>query len=1467
MTRRRWLSLWKLGVVLSVVLGWWVLSVAGQETEATVSAYGFELSCSAGVSEGSTLACTLSNTTDEEAEWPVVGVLHLSSDAGRALVVGSPTDVAFGTLADSPSIEQDVWWIGDVLVGYSRFDWDGKAAASSETDTADSRTVNITVTDDTAWEPAEAFYVALAPNGSRGVGFLYDNRAKVTIAESDSKSTDATLSELVVSAGGATVLSPVPASNEVGVSYEVTELTVTPTASYKPSSIDVAVAGSSESLSVDNGQESQAIALRVGATVVTVTVTAENGTAAQDYVVTVTRADSAAGASVTVRQGPFSLVCPGFVPVGGTLVCTLTNTSAATAEWPVVAFLHSSQDSARALIAEDPLIPEASSAYSRDIRLKNPQVPSVENYNFGYGELFSGGSRRVRTTYGYEKFDWDGEAASAQARSVSVEAISDALEDEEVFYAALADSGYTGLRDLVDNKVPIRLGILVVGTAAARHEALRVSWARSVGGWTVTRYDLRFIPTDTPVSDKAVDTNWDERSPIWSTGGGPLIYTLTGLANETSYDLQIREAGSDGDYGWSDTFTGTPMVLNRAPSFPSDAVAYPVDENTAAGRAVGVPVVAADPEGDTLTYSLLGGGDVLAINPATGQLLTTATPLNHEMQDSHRVTVEVSDGKDSNDEPDAEIDASVDVVVTVVDVDEAPVVSGPQSIDFVENGLDLLVGSYSAADPDGKAVNLSLAGDDASKFELSSGALRFRASPDFEVRADLDRDNVYEATVRADDGTMTGDRNVTVTVGDVDEAPVVSGPQSIEFVENGLDLLVGSYSAADPDGKAVNLSLVGDDASKFELSSGALRFRASPDFEVRADLDGDNVYEATVRSDDGTMTGDLDATVTVINVNEDGSLVLSSDQPRVDVSLRAELSDLDEVVSTVWVWERALSSGGPWSVITGETSNSYMPVLADRAQYLRVTATYEDGFGPDNTEARAASLPVRLNPDTNSAPMFEDGTLTLSVAEDASISDPLGAAVRATDVEDTALTYTLAGGGGSFSIDRSTGQIRVAAALNHETTSSYSVTVTAADSLGVTAQKQVQVTVDDVNEAPDAVDDVDVSTLEDTAVLVRVLANDSDPDDGDFLTATLTTDPPRGTAAVQPGGGMLYTPGDDYFGVDNFTYRVTDSSGLFDEAEARITVHAVNDAPQFARTSYGRSIPAGAPAGTNVGAPVIASDVDHDATSLSYSLAGADAQSFDIDPATAQITVAQDADLDPGVQAEHTFTVQAQDPRNAIGTTDVTVEVTSRPVGGGGGGGGGGGVEEQPARPQLAGFSDVAEGSVHAGSIEALFGAQITVGCSGEPLRFCPDLPVTRAQMATFLTRALGLSAPDELAGFSDVAEGSVHAGSIEALFGAQITVGCSGEPLRFCPDLPVTRAQMATFLTRALGLSAPDELAGFSDVAEGSVHAGSIEALFGAQITVGCSREPLRFCPDLPVTRAQMATFLTRALALPTPG
>ena len=239
------------------------------------------------------------------------------------------------------------------------------------------------------------------------------------------------------------------------------------------------------------------------------------------------------------------------------------------------------------------------------------------------------------------------------------------------------------------------------------------------------------------------------------------------------------------------------------------------------------------------------------------------------------------------------------------------------------------------------------------------------------------------------------------------------------------------------------------------------------------------------------------------------------------------------------------------------------------------------------------------------------------------------------------------------------------------------------------------------------------------------------------------------------------------------------------------------------------------------------------------------------------------ADSGQYLRATATYTDQLGPDKVAQGRS--LHPVTDTPVGpdpGGGGGGGGGGGE--PAGPRRAGFADVDPGSVHASSIEALFASGVTVGCATEePLRFCPDDAVTRAQMATFLARALGLEVPEVSAGFGDVDPGSVHASSIEALFASGVTVGCATEePLRFCPDDAVTRAQMATFLARALGLEVPEVSAGFGDVDPGSVHASSIEALFASGVTVGCAtEEPLRFCPDDAVTRAQMASFLIRAL------
>ncbi|WP_419944336.1 hypothetical protein [Candidatus Poriferisodalis sp.] len=198
------------GLVLAVLS-----PVAGAEdtvpVTVTVTQDGFSLTCDAEVAEGETLACTLANSSSEAQPWPVVALLHLSADEDRALVVGSPVDVGFGSLSPVVELDSSVWWIGETLVGYSRFDWDGDAdgvpadpppTVTTLVPPETSRTVSIAVVDDAAAEGSEQFYVALGPDGSDGVGFLYNNKQSVTVTEDDAKSSDVALSSLSASAGG-----------------------------------------------------------------------------------------------------------------------------------------------------------------------------------------------------------------------------------------------------------------------------------------------------------------------------------------------------------------------------------------------------------------------------------------------------------------------------------------------------------------------------------------------------------------------------------------------------------------------------------------------------------------------------------------------------------------------------------------------------------------------------------------------------------------------------------------------------------------------------------------------------------------------------------------------------------------------------------------------------------------------------------------------------------------------------------------------------------------------------------------------------------------------------------------------------------------------------------------------------------------------------------------------------------------
>lgn len=183
------------------------------------------------------------------------------------------------------------------------------------------------------------------------------------------------------------------------------------------------------------------------------------------------------------------------------------------------------------------------------------------------------------------------------------------------------------------------------------------------------------------------------------------------------------------------------------------------------------------------------------------------------------------------------------------------------------------------------------------------------------------------------------------------------------------------------------------------------------------------------------------------------------------------------------------------------------------------------------------------------------------------------------------------------------------------------------------------------------------------------------------------------------------------------------------------------------------------------------------------------------------------------------------------------------------------------AAQQGAPYADVPADAYYAIPVSALAADGILAGTDCGEGRFCPDDPLPRWVMAVWLVRALDGRAPEPSgeSSYADVDPARWWSPYTSRLADLGVTSGCLRDPPRYCPDRPVTRGQMATFLAIAFDL--PGGTPGrFSDTAR-SVHAHNIDKLAEAGITAGCGQD--RYCPDRQVTRAQMATFLAHALKL----
>ena len=478
-----------------------------------------------------------------------------------------------------------------------------------------------------------------------------------------------------------------------------------------------------------------------------------------------------------------------------------------------------------------------------------------------------------------------------------------------------------------------------------------------------------------------------------------------------------------------------------------------------------------------------------------------------------------------------------------------------------------------ARDDDLDALTYTLGGGLASFFDIVEGTGRLL------TREPLNHEgqSSYRGTIMVSDGknadgeadtAIDADISVTITVEDLPEAPeVVSGRASIDIPEDSGSF-VESYFATDPEGDTIGLSLVGTDSGDFEeLGGGVLRFLTTPDYEAPADSNRDNTYLVRVEATDGRNVGTLDVTVNVTNVEEAGSISLSSRQPQAGTRLTATLSDPDGRPSAVtWEWERSPNGFSSWTPIDGAASASYTPTDDDVGDYLRVTASYTDPEGSGKNAQAVSANAVQVAPVTNNRPVFPSSeTGTRSVFENTPDGRDIGAPVEATDDDNDTLTYTLDTGSlAFFDIDEGSGQLWTKAALDREQRSSYRVRVTATDSSRASATITVTIAVEGVDEDPVLSGDAVVSYAEGGSGAVATYTA-MDPERETITWAHSGTD--SDDFEISDRGVLTFLMTPDYeapsdVGGDN-VYRVTvtasDPAGRSDSIDVTVNVTDVDE--------------------------------------------------------------------------------------------------------------------------------------------------------------------------------------------------------------------------------------------------------------------------------------------------------------------
>ncbi|GAA4422691.1 cadherin domain-containing protein [Bremerella cremea] len=452
------------------------------------------------------------------------------------------------------------------------------------------------------------------------------------------------------------------------------------------------------------------------------------------------------------------------------------------------------------------------------------------------------------------------------------------------------------------------------------------------------------------------------------------------------------------------------VYRNTLPTIPPNQNLY-VEENSAEGTSLSnVSATDGDDGNETLTFEIVSidgvtyDGSLFVINPTTGEVTVAANadlnfedPANGDHQFNLEIRVTDSYGNGTGN---GSLSVTQLVVVNVTDVNEAPVISNTvDEYEIPENSAPgTVIVDIDATDVDAADTVLaySLSGADANLFEIDSdGVITVKTG----AVLDYETDNSFDVTVTVTDQggpegagfELTDTFDITITLGDVNEAPVITSGNSFSVNENTEnDVVFGTVTATDEDADdtSLNYTIIGGTGQAYfaiDPATGEISVLDNSILDYESGVTSYTleiqVYDQVVSPETGiVLTATQMVTVNINDINDAPTTTLSGTfQIPEDAQVGDVVTTNGSAVANLNAFFADEDAGQTLSYqIVGGDPNNYFAIVSDGNGGFNIVVNQLGGFDEETPALSSYTLMIEAT-DTGNPARTVTGTVTVDV--------------------------------------------------------------------------------------------------------------------------------------------------------------------------------------------------------------------------------------------------------------------------------------------------------------------------------------------------------------------------------------------------------------------------------------------------------------------------------------------------------